>query len=110
MAEDESGQGPASSQDARLTSLDERLRRAERVEDERRPPVDALAGVRSTGARTIQSLVGMPAGGALIGWLIDRLVGTAPWVMLGLMFTGFAGAVLDMMRISKQRSDQDAGK
>jgi hypothetical protein len=26
------------------------------------------------------------------------------------MFTGFAGAVLDMMRISKQRSDQDAGK
>ena len=110
MAVNEPGEEPVSSQDARLTSLNERLRRAERVEDERRPPVDALAGVRSAGARAMQSLVGMPLGGALIGWLIDRWVGTAPWVMLGLMFAGFAGAVLDMMRISKQRSDTDAGK
>ena len=110
MAVNEPGEEPVSSQDARLTSLDERLRRAERVEDERPPQVDSLAGVRSAGARALQSLVGMPLGGALIGWLIDRLAGTAPWVMLGLMFGGFAGAVLDMMRISKQRSDTDAGK
>ena len=32
MAEDENGQGPASPQDARLTSLEQRLNRAEQVE------------------------------------------------------------------------------
>jgi hypothetical protein len=30
--------------------------------------------------------------------------------MLGLMFIGFAGAVLDVMRYSKQGSSRDAGK
>ena len=37
MAEDETEQEPTSPQDARLTSLEERLKRAEQVEVERRP-------------------------------------------------------------------------
>lgn len=106
----EHGDVPTSSRDARLNSLDERLNRAEKVEDKRRPVIDATANVRASGARALQGLVGMPLGGALIGWLLDRLAGTAPWIMLALMFTGFAGAVLDMIRISKSRPDSGAGK
>ena len=109
MAADEPGQEPTSSQDARLSSLDERLRRAERVEDQRRPTVDEMAGVRSTGMRAVQSLVGLPLGGAIIGWLLDRWFGTAPWLMLGLMFVGFLGGIIDVMKVSK-KSDVDAGK
>ena len=111
MAEDETGGDPTSPQDARLGSLNERLKQAERVEAERAPDqIDASTVVRNAGQRIAQSLIGMPLGGAIIGWLLDRLFDTAPWIMLGLMFIGFAGAVLDVMRYSKQGSNRDSGK
>jgi ATP synthase protein I len=111
MAADETDGDPTSPQDARLSSLDERLKRAERVEGERRPkPTDSSAIVRSRGIRVAQGLVGMPLGGAIIGWLLDRLLDTAPWIMLALMFIGFAGAVWDAMKTFGQSGDRDAGK
>src|SRR5436190_15650110 len=94
MAEDETGQDPNSPPDARLTSLHGRLKRAEQAEKERRPQVDSMGGARSAGLRVLQSLAGMPFGGAVIGWLLDRVVGTALWIMLALMFIGFAGGVI----------------
>jgi ATP synthase protein I len=110
MAEDENEQDPHSPPDARLTSLHERLKRAEQVEAERGPrPIDSSTVIKNAGQRVAQSLIGMPLGGAIIGWLLDRLFDTAPWIMLALMFIGFAGAVLDMMRVSKG-ADRDAGK
>jgi len=111
MAEDETEQDPTSPQDSRLTSLDERLKRAERVEGERKPkPVDSSTVIRTAGLRVAQSLIGMPVGGAIIGWLLDRFFGTAPWIMLALMFIGFAGAVLDVMKNTGQSANKDAGK
>ena len=110
MAEDETEQEPTSPQDSRLTSLDERLQRAERVEGERRPkPIDSSTVIRTAGLRVAQSLIGMPVGGAIIGWLLDRVFGTAPWIMLALMFIGFAGAVWDAMKTFGQSADKDAG-
>ena len=111
MAEDETEQEPKSPQDSRLTSLHERLRRAERVEGDRKPkPIDSSTVIRTAWLRVAQSLIGMPLGGAIIGWLLDRVFGTAPWIMLALMFIGFAGAVLDLMKNSKTGVDRDAGK
>ena len=111
MAEDETEQDPTSPQDSRLSSLDERLKRAERVEGERKPmPVDASTVIGTAGLRVAQSLIGMPLGGAIIGWLLDRWLGTAPWIMLALMFIGFAGAVLDVMKNTGQSANKDAGK
>jgi ATP synthase protein I len=111
MAEDETDEAPMSPQDARLSSLNERLKHAEKVEAARAPDqIDASTVVRNVGQRVAQSLIGMPLGGAIIGWLLDRLFDTAPWIMLALMFIGFAGAVLDVMRYSKQGSGRNAGK
>jgi ATP synthase protein I len=107
MAEDETGQEPTSPQDARLTSLEERLKRAEQAEVARRP-VDSAKGIRSAGWLVAQNLIGMPLGGALIGLLLDKLLGTMPWIMLVLMFVGFAGAVWDLMK--RQGPDKGAGK
>jgi ATP synthase protein I len=101
MAADETEQDPISPQDARLTSLDERLRKAEQVEKERKPNAEAYASVSSIGWRMAQNLIGMPLGGLVIGLLLDNLLGTLPWITLGLMFAGFAGAVLNMMKITK---------
>jgi ATP synthase protein I len=111
MADDETEQDPTSPQDSRLSSLDERLKRAERVEGERKPkPVDSSTVIRTAGLRVAQSLIGMPLGGAIIGWFLDRLFETAPWIMLALMFIGFAGAVLDVMKNSGPSANKDAGK
>jgi ATP synthase protein I len=111
MAEDETGGDPTSPQDARLSSLNERLKQAEKVEAERAPDqIDASTVVKNVGQRVAQSLIGMPLGGAIIGWLLDRLFDTAPWIMLALMFIGFAGAVLDVMRYSRQGPGKDSGK
>ena len=48
MAEDETGQDPHSPPDSRLTSLEQRLKRAEQVEAERKP-ADSTRAVRSSG-------------------------------------------------------------
>ena len=110
MAEDERDEVPPSPQDARLGSLEERLKRAEREEGERTPRIVSAMFVRSRGMRVAQGLIGMPLGGAVIGWLLDRLLDTAPWIMLALMFLGFTGAVWDAMKTFGQSGDRDAGK
>jgi ATP synthase protein I len=102
MAENETDGDPTSPQDARLSSLNERLKRAERVEDERRPTVDSHSVIRSAGSQLAQNLIGMPLGGLVVGFLFDQLFGTAPWIALALMFIGFAGGVLQLMKSTKQ--------
>ncbi len=110
MAEDERDEVPPSPQDARLGSLDERLKRAERVEGERRPSVDSRTVIRSAGSQLAQSLVGMPVGGFVVGFLFDQLFGTVPWIALTLMFMGFAGGVLQLMKSVRKSENRDAGK
>jgi ATP synthase protein I len=111
MAGDEREQGPESSQDARLTSLEERLKRAEQVENERKDgPVDPRAVIRSAGSQLAQNLIGMPLGGFVVGFLFDQIFGTVPWIALALMFIGFAGGVLQLMKSGKQGPGRDAGK
>lgn len=110
MVEDENEQAEPSPEDARLTSLRERLKRADKLEDETRSQIDSRTVIRSAGLRAAQSLVGMPFGGAVIGWVLDRLFDTAPWIMLALMFIGFAGGVMDVMKYSKRSPDQGTGK
>ncbi|MEQ7874584.1 AtpZ/AtpI family protein [Sphingomonas sp. ASV193] len=101
MADHDYDEQGASPPDSRLTSLDERLRRAEAVEKDRRPSPEGVTAVRSAGWQIAQNLVGMPLGGFLIGFGLDKLLGTVPWIALGLMFVGFAGAVMNVMRKQK---------
>jgi ATP synthase protein I len=46
-------------------------------------------------------------GGGLIGWLLDRWLHTAPWLMLVLGAVGFFAAVRDMLR-RLDKHDRDA--
>jgi ATP synthase protein I len=36
--------------------------------------------------------------GALLGWLIDRWLGTSPWGLIVLLMLGFAAGVMNVMR------------
>ena len=103
---------PKSPEDARLTSLNQRLRQAQLEEAARKGKPDIERSrqvVRSAGMRLLQDLVGLPFGGGLIGWLLDRWLGTAPWIMLAMLFLGFGLAVRNVMRISKTGPDRPEG-
>jgi ATP synthase protein I len=104
MTEDESSQDPKSPQDARLASLDERLRKAQADEAERTskagPGPVYQQGVE--GNRVLTYLIGCPVGCALIGYAIDRLAGTQRiWVVM--LFLGFGVAMWEIWKISNQR-------
>ncbi|HEX8512694.1 MAG TPA: AtpZ/AtpI family protein [Allosphingosinicella sp.] len=105
MAEDEPRQDPKLPPDARLDSLDERLREAQAAEAARtgvkqRAP---QTGQRQ-GMRILSVMVSYPLGSALIGWVIDRAAGTkAVWVVM--LFLGFGAAMWEVWKISKQKPE-----
>ena len=100
MVEDETGQHSKLSPDARLESLDRRLDKAQAEEARKAAKVQGDPNMRA-GQLVLSHLVGAPLGGGLLGWLLDRWLGTAPWLLLVLMFLGFAVGIMNVLRISK---------
>jgi ATP synthase protein I len=100
MAEDETGEVPKLPPDARLESLDERLDRMQQAEAKRTKPRLPDASYR-TGQLVLSHLVGAPAGGFIIGFVLDKWLGTKPWLMLIMLFLGFAAGIFNVLRISK---------
>ena len=84
MAESEPGQDPGLPEDARLTSLDRRLKQAQPDEAQRtegRQP-NVAKWARSPEWRILSVLIGYPVGSALIGVAIDYFAGTeGAWVV-----------------------------
>lgn len=92
-------------EDARLDALDERLQRARTEEAVRSGEArDKGEGDYNLGSRVLAELVGGMVGGALIGWVLDRFLGTSPWLLLTLLFLGIASAFRNIIRISNRRS------
>ncbi|MGZ8296591.1 MAG: AtpZ/AtpI family protein [Allosphingosinicella sp.] len=105
MAEDEPRQDPKLPPDARLDSLDERLKEAQAAEAARtgvkqRPP---RTGQRQ-GMRILSVMVSYPLGSALIGWVIDRFAGTQG-IWVAMLFLGFGAAMWEVWKISKQKPE-----
>jgi len=92
--------------DVRLSELDARLKAAAGAEKARTgaAPAKPRTGYKQ-GSRVLTELIAGPAGGALIGWFLDRLFGTSPWLLLVLLFLGFAVAIRNIYRISQQRPE-----
>ena len=102
MAEDEPRQDPKSPPDARLASLDERLRQAQADEAERtgrtgRKPRTGQA----QGMRILSVLISYPLGCAAVGYAIDRIAGTRG-IWVAMLFVGFGLAMWEVWKISKQ--------
>ena len=106
MAEDKPGQDPILPQDARLTSLDSRLRKAQAEEKVRTGQTRKSADRNEQlGNRVLSYLIGGLAGGALIGWVLDRLFGTSPWFLISLLVLGTVGGFWNIIKISTQPPD-----
>ena len=83
---DNSGQDGKGKSDARLDSLDMQLKAARKAEAERAGKDKVPAKGMRQGNRVLTELIAGPAGGALVGWLFDRLLGTSPALLLVCMF------------------------
>ncbi|MEO1044857.1 MAG: AtpZ/AtpI family protein [Pseudomonadota bacterium] len=100
MADEQPGQKPDTHND-RLDSLDDRLDRLEKERSSRgrKNAVEADPNYRM-GTRVLADLVAGVAGGLLFGWLLDRWLGTSPWLMLVFLFLGIIVAFRNIMRLT----------
>jgi ATP synthase protein I len=104
MAENEPGQDPKLPEDARLTSLEQRLKQAQADEAERTGGARKAADKNEQlGNRVLSYLIGGLAGGALIGWVLDRLLGTSPLLLITLMLLGAVGGFWNIIKLANQR-------
>jgi len=102
MAESDPRQDPQSPPDARLASLDERIRRAKADEAARnRLPGTKPGRGQDQGMRILSVLISYPLGSALIGYAIDRFAGTR-LIWVAMLFVGFGLAMWEVWKISKQ--------
>jgi ATP synthase protein I len=101
MAEDEHDEAPKLPPDARLESLDKRLEHLQQAEAKRAQKRQGDPSYRA-GQQVLSHLVGAPLGAGIVGWMLDRWLGTRPWVMLVMLFLGFAAGVFNVMRIASQ--------
>ena len=111
MAEDEADEVPKLPPDARLESLDERLDRVQRREAEEARKKQVDPNMRAA-QLVIGYLIGGPLGGGLLGWGLDSLFNTKPWLTLVMLFLGFAVGIWNVIRIAnaatrKARGEQD---
>ncbi|MDX3911843.1 MAG: AtpZ/AtpI family protein [Sphingobium sp.] len=103
MTEDAPGEDPVG-EDARITSLEERIVRAERTEKVRVGASTQAADDGSRlGNRVLAELIGGLVGGALVGWVLDRLFGTSPWLLLVFLGLGIVAAFRNIIRLSTKR-------
>src|SRR3954465_1620890 len=110
MAEDGSADDdvPKLPPDPLLESLDERLDRLQQTEAERTAKRQPDANYQS-GQLVLSQLVGCPLGGGIVGWLLDRWLGTRPWLMLVMLFLGFAVGIWNVIRISSNSASKARG-
>lgn len=92
--------GPALTEDPAIDSLHDRLAAAKRAEEARLARENTpLQNAATSGATRIAStMIGYPVGGIVIGFLLDNVFGTLPWITIGLMFTAFVAACYQVMR------------
>lgn len=93
-------------EDARIDALEARLQAArEREEQRNRPQVSGSDANYRSGNRVLADLLGGLLGGAVLGWLVDVLAGTAPWGLLVGLFLGIIVAFRNIFRMANTRTD-----
>jgi ATP synthase protein I len=103
LAEKEPGLDPLD-EDARINSLDERLRRARTEEAVRSGEMRKDDGGYRLGNRVLAELIGGLFGGAVVGFALDWLLNTSPWLLLAMLFLGIGNAFRNIIRITSKRS------
>jgi ATP synthase protein I len=105
MSEEKPAREPIA-EDARIDALEARLKAArEREEKRNQPQVKGADANYRSGNRVLADLLGGIFGGFVIGWVIDRFAGTAPWGLLVMLFLGIIVAFRNIIRAANTRPD-----
>ncbi len=106
MASEDPAQDSKSNIDPRLNSLDKQLKKVREAEDVRSAKAhpSVAKGMRQ-GNRVLTELIAGPAGGALIGWVLDGWLDTSPWILLAGLFLGIGVAFRNIIKISAERPE-----
>lgn len=99
-------------EDARIDSLEGRLKAAREREEKRNQPVAGTEADESyrVGNRVLSELLGGIAGGLFLGWVIDQVIdhflGTkSHWGLLVMLFLGIIVAFRNIIRMTNRRPD-----
>ena len=93
-------------EDPAIDSLEDRIAAARAAEDARlakEKPAASSEPARAT--QVISTMVGYPLGGIVVGFLLDNLFNTLPWITIVLMFLAFIGGCLHAMRLVKNSAN-----
>lgn len=93
--------------DRQTDDLDRRIAAAKAVEAARAGDVGAAKPAKGygQGSRVLAELVGAPIGGGILGWALDRWLGTSPWLLLVFLALAIVVAFRNIFRISKERAE-----
>ena len=93
--------------DRQNDDLESRIAKARAAEEARTGvnPAAKPAKGYSQGSRVLAELIGAPIGGGLIGWLLDKWLGTSPWLLLILLVLAVVAAFRNIFKISKERAE-----
>jgi ATP synthase protein I len=80
-----------------LEDLSTRLRQARKAREPRKDSQTPTGNLGRALHLAIEMMAGLAAGGG-IGWYLDRLLGTKPWLMVVFLFIGLAAGVRNVMR------------
>ncbi len=100
MVEDEPGQVRKLPEDARLESLERRLERAQTSEALRTGQAPVADANEQLGNRVLSTLIAGVAGGALIGWVLDRLLHTGHVLLIVFLVLGTVGGIWSIIKLS----------
>ena len=95
---------PLSPEDARIASLDERLRAAQTEEATRTGRTRAPDASYQAGNRVLADLLGGLLGGVVVGWVVDRIFGTSPAFLVGLTILGIVAGFWNIIKRSNRPS------
>lgn len=107
MVDEQTGEDPKLTPDARLDRLEQRLSVAQRQEAERTGKAGPADANEQLGQRVLATLIGGIVGGTLIGWVLDRLLGTWPLLFITLMVLGTASGFWSIIKMSNAKPKKD---
>ena len=93
-------------EDPAIDSLDDRIAAARATEEARlAQQILPMAGQTAPASQVISTMVGYPLGGIVIGFGLDNLFNTLPWITITLMFLAFIGGCVHAMRLAKNSAN-----
>ena len=93
----------------RLADIEERLRKAREKRDEVRQ-VEAPNSKLGIAFRLVTELMAAVIVGGAIGWGLDRLLGTGPFLLIVMFMVGVAAGIYTVVRTAQRMNRDQAAK